>query len=266
MKTEQERLRAYYDEVKPSDDFEERLLALKPAPPKPTHGWKIALAAAATLVIGVIGWRMLDLGHGSPNLVLPTEPSSQTVAPSEEPTEPPFEAESIPPSASEEAPLSSEATEPPETQTSGESSEPVTSTHPTQPTEPTPVTEPNEEPANAVKPDDRPSQPSTVPTEHDPSGEGGEPMGGDELSVYGWYGRSYGKEYIYIRNSSTGETLTYDVTGRLGSGYYSMQISAFGVTLQIEIVEEKAADVEPATGSDVPTDGSGYFVEVTILN
>lgn len=270
MNNEREQIRKYFDAAQPSEEFQRKLLALEQTQPnkvkKPRYALRIAAAAAACLALGVIGWNLLGLKHGSPNLVPPVEPAAQTEAPADAPTD---ETVSISPSASAEGteptetPMTQEQIEPPEetdptTTATTQQTDPPAQDEPVEPTgsgwttgtqEPKPT-----EPSEDVTPTDPPE--TSRPTE-DP----GPAAEGDMIA--GWYERSWTKEYVVLRNNNTGEMKRIDVTGRLSSGHLEMEVTAFGLTLWVEVVHELVAGPGSSTGSDAPDDD--YCVTVTVL-
>lgn len=248
MKKEKEALRSYYDAVQPSENFQEKLLALKDLTQKSASKasktkpvWRYVAALAACIGLFLVGWFVLGLQKGDPNIVPPTDKPVQNEAP----------AESHPPETApvELAPASE--TEPTEDPTETEAATPTRpDKNPAEagemPSEPEPK-ETNAPASNPTVPAATPTESAPAQTERPtmfassrPSGLDADPMPSEEpseepISLYGWYQRTGSREYICIQNAATGEVVRINVTGQLHAGYLSLQSVVFGVTVQVEV-------------------------------
>lgn len=278
MKDEREYLREYFDTVQPDEGLVERISALEKENLKPSRTpqkrWRVwAGAAAACVLFGFLGWRVFDLRQGNPNLVLPTE----TTAPTEptEPTERPSASHNTTPptetTSSASEPTETQPAEPPETAAPAVNTAPQP-TAPTQPTNPSgedveppytpawpPATEPTSPPATEPTEPNEPIE-SSLSATNNPSLPPSDGSTGEDVSFYGWLERNGGQDKVVVQNSDTGETLYFDVTGRLHGEPFQMEVTAFGCSLLIEL-----DPLPPPDGEEPAEENIDYSVTITIL-
>ena len=257
MNDEKQWIRSYYDRVEPSEEFEQKLLALARQPRRKTPARLKPLAAAAVMVLlSLAGFGYLKMQRPAPKPPVealqpvqpaasvqatdpleppPTEPavhrppqSGQTEpAPTQPlPTEPAAPTDPAPtaPTATESNPTEAPPTQPKPTEappTEPSPTEPTDSEAPTYPTEPTDPTVP-EESVDLTDPTDQ--------TEPQPS----EPVQ-EALPLVAAYYMLNGRDLVVVTNTRDDTETFLDFTGLLDEGYYRgvQQIQGYLVWIEI---------------------------------